>query len=469
MALKFIDREKELKFLNERYETNRAEMIIIYGRRRVGKTELIKQFIKNKKALYFLGELQNEDQLAAVYSQIAGAIIEDIFLKENPLKTWRSFFDYIQRYFEKEKIVMVFDELPFISRKNKGFISILQRYWDETWKKSGIKIILCGSSVSMMQNIALSYASPLYGRRTGQICLQPLDFASFCIFFKRWSMEDKIKTYAILGGIPRYAEEFDGKISFFANIEKSMLDKDSFLYREAKFLLMEELKDYTNYFAILKAIAYNKNAFNEISNFSGISSTKLSAYLSRLADLGIIKREIPVTIKKEKSVRAGNYKIGDNFFRFWFKYIYPNASLIEIDNTSSVFDFIKNDIDNYVSYVFEDISREILMKASSDKKIPFFNKWGRWWHKDREIDIVALNDQTKEILFCECKWQNKKTDASVLKDLREKAKYVIWNNESRKERFAIISKSGFTKDAEEFAKENNFLLFDLNDLEKMAF
>lgn len=458
----FVDREKELAFLNERYGAKNAEMIIIYGRRRVGKTELIKQFINGKKALYFLGELQNEDQLVAMYSQTAGEILQDDFLKNNPFKTWRSLFDYLHRYFEKEKIILIFDELPYISRKNKGFLSLLQHYWDERWKKLSLKLILCGSSISMMQKIALSYASPLYGRRTGQIHLQQLDFASFCSFFKPWAIDDKIRAYAVLGGVPRYAEEFDAKATLMQNIERKMLDKDTFLYREAKFLLMEELKDYTNYFAILKAIAYNKNSFNEISNFSGVSTTKLSAYMSKLIDLGIIKREVPVTIKKEKTVRTGNYWIEDNFFRFWFKYIYPNMSLIEIGRPSIASELIMQDIDNYTSRVFENIVAGALMGMSFDKKIEFFNKWGKWWHEDKEIDVVALNEQEKKILFCECKWQDNMDAKRLLAELREKAKYVEWNSEKRKEQYTIFAKS-----FKEKFKEPNVLLFDLKDIEKL--
>lgn len=458
----FVDREKELEFLNERYNAKNAEMIIIYGRRRVGKTELIKQFINGKKALYFLGELQNEDQLAAMYSQTAGEILQDDFLKQNPFKTWHSFFDYLYRYFEKEKIILIFDELPYISRKNKGFLSLLQHYWDERWKKLSLKLILCGSSISMMQKIALSYASPLYGRRTGQIHLQQLDFASFCSFFKPWTIEDKIRAYAVLGGVPRYAEEFDAKATLMQNIKRKMLDKDTFLYREAKFLLMEELKDYTNYFAILKAIAYNKNSFNEISNFSGVSTTKLSVYISKLIDLGIVKREVPVTVKKEKTARTGNYWIEDNFFRFWFKYIYPNMSLIEIGMPSIASELIMRDIDIYTSRVFENIVAGVLMGLSFDKKIEFFNKWGRWWHEDKEIDVVALNEQEKKILFCECKWRDKMDAKDILKALKEKSKHVEWCNDERTEHYAIFAKS-----FKEKFKEPNVLLFDLKDIEKL--
>lgn len=461
MITGFVNREKELAFLNERYSANNAEMIIIYGRRRVGKTELIKQFINDKKAIYFLGELQNEDQLAAMYSQTAGEILQDDFLKQNPFKTWRSLFDYLHRYFEKEKIILIFDELPHISRKNKGFLSLLQNYWDERWKKLNLKLILCGSSISMMQKIALSYASPLYGRRTGQIQLHQLDFSSFCSFFVNWTIEDKIRAYAVLGGVPRYAEEFDAEATLMQNIERKILDKDAFLYREAKFLLMEELKDYTNYFAIIKAIAYNKNSFNEISNFSGVATSKLSVYISKLIDLGIVRRDVPVTVKKEKTIRSGNYRIEDNFFRFWFKHIYPNMSLIEIGRSAIASELIKQDIDYYTSQVFEDIVARVLMGLSFDKKIGFFNRWGRWWHKDHEIDVVALNEAAKEILFVECKWQEKVDALKILLELKEKAQHVEWHNGKRKEHYAIFARS-----FKERVVEQDLMLFDLKDIER---
>lgn len=466
MKIPFTDRKKELGFLKEKYSSGSSELIIIYGRRRVGKTELIKQSLSHAegKTLYLLGELQKENQLAALYSRIAGLTLDDDFLKNNPLDNWHAFFDYLTRLIEKEGMVLVFDELPYIHKSNPAFISILQYYWDEKWKGMDFKLILCGSSISMMQKIALSYSSPIYGRRTGQIHLQSFTYLDFQELFKSWSQKDIMGAYAVLGGIPRYVEEFDTKKTLNANILNGLMDKDSFLYKEAKFLLMEELKDFTNYFSILKAVAMGKNTFTDISHFSGVSTNKLYAYISRLTELSILRRDIPITLPKERSTRVGNYVLQDYFFRFWFKYIYPNSSLIEIGKSDIVMDMVKDDFNMYLGPIFEDVTRELLQNMSFSGGLPLFTKWGKWWHKEKEIDIVALNEQNDAILFCECKWQNKMLNKKTIEDLIQKSDHVVWNNKERTSHYAVVSKSGFTTSAMKFAKDNGVYTFTLEDL-----
>ncbi len=466
MAYQFVDREKEMKFLKDKYSSQSAELIIIYGRRRVGKTELIKQSISGcpLKALYLLGELQKENQLASIYSNIAGISLDDDFLKNSSLNTWQAFFDYLTRYIDKNGLVLVIDELPYIHKTNPNFISILQFFWDEKWKNMNLKLILCGSSISMMQKIALSYSSPIYGRRTGQIDLQPLKYLDFKNLFKDWNEEDILGAYAVLGGIPRYAEEFDRAKSLPENISKAFLEKDAFLYKEAKFLLMEELQDFANYFSILKAIASGKITFNEISNFSGVSANKLFVYVSKLIELNIVRRDIPVTLSKEKSTRVGNYVLKDYFFRFWFRYIYPNSSLIEIGKPDIVLDIIKRDFNNYLDTIFEDISGELLQNLSLNGKLPLFTKWGKWWRMDHEIDLVATNEATGDILFCDCTWEDTETDKSIMEELLEKSEKVEWGDQKRKNYYALASKKGFTQEAKKFAQGKRMQLFTLEEM-----
>jgi len=434
MKYSFVDRHKEITFLEEKYSSKSSELIIIYGRCRVGKTELIKQSIvrNDGKFLYFLGELQKEGQLASLYSRIAGLTLDDDFLKNNPLNSCHALFDYLTKHIEKEDM--------------------------------GLKLILCGSSIYMMQRIAHSYESPIYGRRTGQIHLKPLGFLDFRPLFKDWKEEDIVGAYSLLGGIPRYAEEFDPNPGLSENIIRALLDKDAFLYKEAKFLLMEELKNFPNYFSIIKAVAFGKNSFNEISIFSGVSTSKLYAYISRLVELNILRRDIPVTLSTEKSTRSGNYVLSDYFFRFWFRYIYPNSSLIEIGKVDIVHDIIKEDLSRFIGPIFEDISSELLWKISMEGNLPLLTKWGKWWRKDEEIDIVALNEDTGDILFCECKWQNRKTDRGTIVELMRKSGLVEWMNQNRMNHHAVVSKRGFTEDAKRFALENRVHIFTLQEL-----
>ncbi len=198
----FIDRLKESAYLEEKYKSKSSELIVVYGRRMVGKTELIKRFMKGKGSLYFLGEMEREDQLVSMYSSVAGDVLNDPFLKSNPLTSWRAFFEYLSRYMlgKKEKFVLVFDEVPYIHRFNPNFISTLQYFWDEHWKNGNVMLVLCGSSVGMMEKLCLSYASPIYGRRTGQMELLPLGFSEASEFYRSWDLEDKVRSYAIVGG-----------------------------------------------------------------------------------------------------------------------------------------------------------------------------------------------------------------------------------------------------------------------------
>jgi len=459
---KFISREKEISFLNERYESKESELIVIYGRRRVGKTELIKQFIADKKSLYLLGEIEGEEQIVRTYSSIAGDVLADDFLRNNPQDSWRALFDYLTRYVTKtgDKFVLIFDELPFIYRANRNFISTLQYFWDEKWKNENMMLILCGSSISMMEKLCLSYSSPIYGRRTGQIDLLPFTFFEASKFFKRWDMEEKVKAYAILGGIPRYLEEFDDRIPLRENIKRRMLNRDAFLYKETSILLHEELKSYANYFAILKSIAFGSTTFNEISQNASIATNKLPVYLSNLSNLHIILKEHPVTEKREKR-RNTRYRIKDNFFRFWFRYIYTNQSLLEIGNVPPIMRKIQKEIDFFVSPLVEDIVRDLIIRLSGDGRLPEFTRFGRWWHKDKEIDLIALNDETNSILFGEVKWSNKKVGISQLEKLKRTAQSVEWKNKNRKEYYAVFSKSGFEKDLK---KQRDVFLFDLKSL-----
>jgi AAA+ ATPase superfamily predicted ATPase len=245
---------------------------------------------------------------------------------------------------------------------------------------------------------------------------------------------------------------------------KAFLDKDAFLYKEAKFLLMEELQDFANYFSILKAIAFGKITFNEISNFSGVLTNKLFIYMSKLIELNIIRRDVPVTLSKEKSTRVGNYVLKDYFFRFWFRYIYPNSSLIEIGKPEIVLDIIKTDFNNYLDTIFEDISGELLQNLSLNGKLPLFTKWGKWWRMDHEIDIVATNEATGDILFGECKWEEKEVERSVMEELREKSEKVEWGGENRKNHYAVASRKGFTQEARTFAQGNGIHLFTLEEM-----
>jgi hypothetical protein len=305
----------------------------------------------------------------------------------------------------------------------------------------------------MMENYVLSYKAPLYGRRTGQLNIKPLKFRYLINFFPKYSFEDQVKVYSVTDGVPLYLLKFNPKIGFLENLRENVLKVGAFLYEEAEILMKQELRETTNYFNILKATAFGKTKYGEIVNFSKLDKTIVSKYLDNLISLRIIEKEFPITQKKE--TRNAIYKFKDNYFNFWFRFVYPNKSLIEEKKQKELVSSMKEDLNLYLSSIFEKLCRELLWNT----QIGFTpTKIGKWWHKDQEIDIVALNEKTKQIFFGECKWQNNVNAESVLKDLKEKANHVDWNKRNRTEYYAVFAKS---------FKKKNGVCFDSTYLSKL--
>lgn len=458
MFQQFVDRANELRLLEDTYKQNISSLIIIYGRRRIGKTELIKQFINDKKHIYFLADTRTDrDNIKEMQRAISSHI-------QNPLFEKVEFTDWIElfREFEKllkERVIIVIDEFPYLIESNKAIPSIFQKIWDLILSEKEVCLVLLGSSISMMENYTLDYRAPLYGRRTAQLQLQPLKF-KYLGKFLPYQAEELVKVYGITDGIPLYILKFDQGLNFGENLRENIFRVGKFLYQEAEILLKEELRETARYFAILKAIAYGKHGFGEIVNFTKLDKGIISKYLDNLSILRLIRKEYPVTQKKE--VRNARYVFNDNYLNFWFRYAYPYKSLIEEGRTERLFDFIEEDFNSYLGFVFEKICREFLW----EQELPFaFTKLGRWWHRDKEIDLVALNEETKEIAFFEVKWSNLKLGEArrILLELKEKSKYVDWNKGERVEHFGLIAKK---LEGKENLMGAGYLCYDLTDMQK---
>ena len=444
----FIDREEEMKRLMEIAESDRAELVIIYGRRRVGKSRLLTVFAARTDALYLLAD--TSDSILDIFSRQ----IRDDFVR---FGTWEDFFEY---FYRSDRKILILDEFQYLYNINKAWPTILQRWW-ERFKETDKKIILSGSIISTINRISRGYGSALYGRKTAEMEVRPLRFGFIREFLPSYAMDDLIRTYAVLGGVPRYLEEFSPSLSLRENIRSRMLEKTSFLYNEPMNLLFEEFRDPAPYTSIIMAIVQGNTRFNEISQFSHMSTGKLPRYLMTLERVGIIKKEVPVT---EKKVRTKNtrYAVKDNFFRFWFRYVFPEKTGIEMGLVDELMEEIDGDIDNYVSRVFESIVMEVLAETGR------YGKVGRWWLKGEEIDIVALNERKKEILFGEAKWRNRPLGWNVVEGLMRKKELVNWHNGERKERFLLISKSGFTKKCLEMMEQEGIMHWDLGDMERIV-
>ncbi|NJF24874.1 ATP-binding protein [Thermococcus sp. Bubb.Bath] len=418
----FMDREEELALLEERLKSGKAQFIVIYGRRRVGKTALILEFLRRHSGVYLLARETSEAKHLERFSLRLAEYFNDPLLKKNPLRSWDAFFEYLSTKAEKPLIIAI-DEFPYLVKDNKALPSILQEYWEMKLSKGKVFLIISGSSVSMMERL-LGYKSPLYGRRTAQLKLKPLDFFSAREFLPRYSPEDFVRVYGILGGTPAYLLEFSDEKSLEENF-KGYFRVDSFLYGDALFVLREELDEPRNYFAIMEAIARGKTTLGEITNDTGLERATVGKYLSVLIDLDLVKRELPVTASRKS--RKGRYYITDNYFAFWFRYVYPNADLIESGNGELLVDAVMADIDHYLGGIFEGVAKEFLLRLKKHGELPFkFTRIGRWWHKGEEIDLVALNEREKKALFVEVEWKDlsEREARGILKDLRRKAELV---------------------------------------------
>ena len=461
---KFINRDKERTFLEREYAKSSASFVVIYGRRRIGKTQLIKEFIKEKSALFFLATEESENENRNEFKNKVAEYIRTPLLADANISDWETLFRYIIQSKPDERKLIIIDEFQYIAKSHPPFISIMQKIWDNVLANENVMLILCGSLVNMMYTQTLSYESPLYGRRTGQIKMKQIAFKHYNEFFNDLNERQLIEVYAVTGGVPKYIESFEPYSDVYEAIEKCVMSKESYLYEEPNFLLEKEVQDVGSYFSIIKTIAIGKQKPSEIAAALEIKSTNLPKYLKVLIDLDILEREVPATESKPEKSKMGLYRIKDNYIKFWFMFIYPYKSYIEMDNTDFVMDKIKTGfIPNHAAFVYEDICRreymnELVVNDTWDF-VP--TKIGRWWDRtDKEIDIVAVDENSDNIIFGECKFTNKPMDIDVYYDLLDKTPYVIWKSKSRKEHFVFFSFSGYTDKMKALSQEKgNIVLY----------
>ena len=464
--MKFINRTKELEAMNEKWETKTSQFFIIYGKRRVGKTELVKQFLKDKPSIYFLADKRNHADQLKELGRVIGNHFGDKILIKNGFQDWIEFFEYVSQKATKPLAIAI-DEYPYLVETDSAISSIFQKGWDQYLKNSKVFLVLLGSSIAMMESETLIHKSPLFGRRTGQILVEPMTFANSWKFFPKKNFEQFMSVYSITDGMPSYLLQIDGDKTIKENIEKKIFAHTEFLHNEVEFMLKEELREPKNYLAILKAISWGKRKFGEIVNDTGLNKNVVTKYLNTLERLRLIEKEVPVTEKNPSKSRKGLYKISDNFFRFWFQYVFPFKSDLEIGRYSHVFDQFDQSFNLLESFVYEDVCQELIFDF--EKELFPIERVGRWWAPEKEIDLVGISEREQKIVFGECKWSAKAVGTNIFHDLQTKAKVVQWGKDKREEYFILFSKSGFTADMIKLAKEKgNIILVDKNKLVKFS-
>lgn len=446
----FIGRENELKTLNKLYHSNKFEFAVIYGRRRVGKTALISEFVKDKDCIFFTGietnEKQNLDNFSKCIMEYNTGIAAD-----SSFSSFQSAFEYVFELAKTKKIVLVIDEYPYVARASKSLASTLQFLIDKNKDTSNLFLILCGSSMSYMEDHVLAYKAPLYGRRTAQFKIKPFGFFEAGRYFKNLSNEDKALAYGVVGGTPQYLMQLDARLSIEDNIKNTHLNPTSSIFEEPNNLLKQEVREPAIYNAVITAVAAGSSKMNEISGKIGENTSVCAAYIKNLIALDIIKKETPYG---EKAGRKTIYSIEDNMFRFWYRFVPENISVISRGASDLAYSRIAPLLSSYMGSVFEDICKQYLWKLLLEGKCAVnFSDIGRWWganpktKSQEEIDIMGTDKDTA--LFAECKWTNEKVDTGVLEMLVNRGNLFSY----MKKHFYIFAKTGFTRECTDRAAE----------------
>ncbi|MFC7116638.1 ATP-binding protein [Natronoarchaeum sp. GCM10025703] len=457
----FHDREEELDTLTAAVESPGSDFVVVYGRRRVGKTELLKEFCADRPHIYFLAAQEAEHrQREKFLDQVA-----DYFDERVPrIDSWDEAFEYLGENLQREDLVVVIDEFPYLVEENDSLPSYVQAFVDQALDGTDSMLVLCGSSVSTMESEILGHESPLYGRRTAQLDVTPFSFQQARAVIS-YNIADAVRSYAVTGGTPMYLTLFDYDQSLAANIQSHVLSPSAVLYNEPEFLLRTELRTPARYMSILEAVALGHTTPNEISGATGIDSGPLSKYLQTLRRLRLIERDVPITASGKKSKRS-RYRVADEFLRFWFRYVEPHRSSIE-EAPEIVYDgTIEPDLPTHVATTFEDVCQEAVWEEIRRGELEPYSEVGRWWYGEEEIDIVGLAPNDDRVLLAECKWTTDPVGEDLVERLRAKAKHVRWGPSDRDEQFALFSKNGFV-DGLEAQLDDSWSLFTVADIDDL--
>ena len=469
---KFVNRVEEIEILEEAYSSREASLFILYGRRRVGKTELISKFIGNR-GFYFLATAEGDRENINNFKASVSKFLKDDSIIRAGFDDWHSLFSVLassnsfQAKASKSKIIIAIDEFPYLIEANRAIPSVFQKIYDTILRQLNVMLILSGSSISIMENEVLSYRSPLYGRRTGQLQLKPLKFR-YLAEFVDYGFEDLCKTYFVFGGIPEYLLKIDPDVGFWENVSKKLLSKGSALYEEGEFLLRTEFREPRNYMLILRSISYGNHTLGEICTYSGLDKSMVSKYLDVLMSLGLVTPEKPFGASEKFKRRL--YWISDQYLKFWFRYVLPHKSEIESSHNGGVLDNIKADFPTFAGEQFENLMKELIMDGILGRS---FSTVSRWWGRNgtgkkgndiEEIDIIAYSESRRELLFAECKWTNSPVPMSLAKDLQTKSETLRKQYPGIKYTYAIFSKSGFRGEYKEMV--NDTILMDLSDIQR---
>lgn len=460
----FIGREKELKKLRHMYQSDKLEVAIIYGRRRVGKTTLINEFCKDKRTVFFAAQENSVEQNLETLSNAISELVDGGSAAGMIYRSFADAFTKIAELSRFERLVWVIDEYPYLAQADRGISSLLQNYLDHLFKDSRLFLILCGSSMSFMENQVLGYQSPLYGRRTAQFKILPFNYMDTGEWFPDYSYEEKALVYGITGGIPMYLEQFSADLSIKENLLENLFDRNAVLFEEPSNLLKQELREPAVYNAVITAIASGKTKVSEIASTVGVETGLCTKYLANLMTLGIIKRETPVT---DPNSKRPIYLIEDQFFRFWYTFVPKNISAIQSGRMESSYPVtVESRLSDYMGLTFEKMCREYILYY--DEKLPFpIGDVGQWWgrnpktHKQAQIDVVVTSAEDDSGIIGSCKYRESVVAEDELYLLEE---YADAMGHFGHRYYYLFSKSGFHESLVKHTHNRELRLITLKDM-----
>ena len=457
MVQQFVDRRSEIEALEGEFKMDKAGLAIVYGRRRVGKTELLLHFLKDKEGIFFHADRRGYKENLAEFQKVAAETLGNPLFERARFETWQDMFKELLAAMGDRRLVVI-DEYPYLIEE--GANDEFQKIWDTILSKSKVFLVLIGSSMAMMEREVLSQGAPLYGRRSMQLRVDKFPWEELRGFFPSYSTESIIEAYSVLDGIPLYLEQFSGSKGIFKNIEDNYLRKDAFLFEEAEFLLLEEFREPRRYFSILRAIASGKRRYGEIADTTAMDKTLLSKYLSSLKELRIITDDLPLL---EGKTRLRRYRLMDNYYRFWFRYIFPFKHLVDMGRSSEVLDIVKDSFSEHVSGTFEEVVRDALLRHGPWTDV------GAWWDRkgETEIDAIALDKRSGKVLFVETKWTNRAVGWNTVEGLVEKSELPQIGRKMQRS-YLVVSRSGFTRSCLGRMESEGILHWDLDDIGRMV-
>lgn len=448
MIQQFIGRKKELNSLERLYRQDGFQMTVIYGRRRVGKSTLLQQFIRDKRAVYYTAVRSSSQRNLELLSQ---RVLETLTpeLQGISFTSYEQLFSFLTKQAQQQRTVFIIDEFPYLAEQDESLLSVLQKYIDTEWLQGQMYLILCGSSVSFMEDEVLSEKSPLFGRRTSQLRLQPFNYLESAEFVPAYTAEEKAVVYGVTGGVAKYLSLFDDAQSLDDNLKQLFFSTTGYLYEEPTNLLTQEFRNIASYNAIIEAVASGRTKMSTIADLTHMDTPKVTHAMHNLIETGIVRKEYAIT--DERNRKKVKYVLADNMFRFWYQFVAPDLDIIEFGRGDVHYDnIVKPRLSNYMGEVFEEMCRYYTMLLGTSGKLAcLVTKVGKWWgtnpkkREETDIDVVGLDIRERKAILGECKYKNEILDKKIFEQLRDRNGLI--DQQYRVVQYLLFSKSGFSE------------------------